>query len=79
MSDRIIQYAVDAIVSYLQSHPDSVDNIHGVHEWWIPWPGTPEPIIVTAKALEQLEQANLIERRRIGNTEIWQRPRPAKP
>ncbi len=78
MSERLVQFAVDAIVSYLQSHPDSVDTISGVHEWWILWPGTPESIIVTATALEQLEQAHLVERRRIGNTEIWRRARPAK-
>jgi hypothetical protein len=78
MSERLVQYAVDAIVSYLQSHPDSADTIYGVHEWWIGWPGPPEPIIVTAAALEHLERAHLVERRRIGNTDIWRRPRPAQ-
>jgi aryl-phospho-beta-D-glucosidase BglC (GH1 family) len=78
MNEHLVQFAVDAIMSYLQSYPDSADTIHGVHEWWIGWPGTPEHIAVTATALAKLEQAHLIERRRIGNTEIWRRPRPAQ-
>jgi hypothetical protein len=75
MDDNRVQFAVKAIQDYLTTHPESADTIEGVHQWWIQWPAIPESIATTATALTQLEHAALIERRRIGNREIWRLPR----
>jgi len=69
--ENLVQVAVDAIMSYLNSHPDSADTIEGIHEWWIEWPALPESILVTHMALIQIEQSGLLERRYISGREIW--------
>ncbi len=79
MNENLVQFAADAIEIYLNAHPDSADTIEGIHQWWILWPDHAPLMVVTAAALAQLEQANRIERRRIGNLEIWRLPRPAQP
>ena len=58
----------------LSGHPESADTVEGIHQWWIEWPGIAESISITSIALKQLEQTGQIERRSIGNQEIWRLP-----
>lgn len=74
MDENLIQFAVNSITDYLNAHPESADTVEGIHQWWIEWPGIAESISITSIALKQLEQTGQIERRRIGNQEIWRLP-----
>jgi hypothetical protein len=78
MEENLIQFAIDAITSYLTLHPGAADTIEGIHLWWIRWPNIPESILVTAAALEKLEQTGLIEHQSVGNRKIWRLPRATK-
>jgi hypothetical protein len=69
--ENLVRVTADAIISYLNSHPDSADTIEGIHEWWIEWPSLPESMLVTHMALIQLEQAGLLSRRNVSYREIW--------
>lgn len=74
MDESLIKFAMDAIEGYLQKYPDSADTVEGIHQWWIRWPNFPESISITLTALEHLEQAGTVERRKIGKRKIWRRP-----
>ncbi|WP_222846709.1 hypothetical protein [Chitinolyticbacter meiyuanensis] len=71
MDDALIDYVAQAICRYLQQRPASADTLEGVHAWWIEWPDLPEAPAVTLAALERLEQQGVVERRHIGNRELW--------
>ncbi|WP_338847069.1 hypothetical protein V8J88_25300 [Massilia sp. W12] len=74
--DATIQFVISAIELYLQRHPDSADTAEGIHQWWIEWPQQAESLHITLLALQELEKRGLICAQRIGNREIWRRPRP---
>ncbi|GAA5784792.1 hypothetical protein GCM10007860_17180 [Chitiniphilus shinanonensis] len=67
-----------AIRDYLRTRPDSADTVEGIHEWWIRWPGEPEPLAVTREALERLQAAGEVERRLIGKRELWRARRAGR-
>jgi hypothetical protein len=72
MTDEdLVRFAAAAILHYLQQHPDSADTAEGIHEWWIDWPGVPEPLLITCLALEQLGQENKIQQSGVANRRIW--------
>lgn len=77
MDEKLIQFAMTAIVLHLKSHPGSADTLEGVHQWWVVWPDIQESIFVTAEALHRLQEANLVEVRSVGERELWRLPREA--
>ncbi|HSC79330.1 MAG TPA: hypothetical protein VLC08_03160 [Chitinolyticbacter sp.] len=70
-AESLIDYAATAISDYLRQRPASADTLEGIHAWWIDWGGPPEAVSVTQAALERLEADGVIERRYIGNRELW--------
>ena len=75
MDDKLILATATAIQNYLDSRPDAADTVEGIHQWWIQWPGIPEPITVTMAALEHLEAIGFLERLQTGNRQFWRRRR----
>jgi hypothetical protein len=75
MDEKLIQFAKRAIIQHLRLHPHSADTLEGIHLWWITWPDIQESILVTAQALQQLQEENLIEMRAIGERELYRLPR----
>ncbi len=75
MDDKLIQFAKSAITQHLSLHPHSADTLEGIHHWWISWPDIQESILVTAQALQRLQEENLIEMRTIGERELYRLPR----
>ncbi len=73
--DQPVPFAISAILLWLDAHPHAADTIEGIHQWWIIWPSCPAAMAVTEAALLQLEQSQQIERLRLGNRDIWRRPR----
>ncbi len=73
--DRPVPFAKAAILQWLDNHPQAADTTEGIHQWWIAWPSCPAALAVTETALLQLEQARQIECVRLGNRDIWRRPR----
>ncbi len=71
MNDKHIEYAINAIQSFLAARPDSADTIEGIHNWWIDWGELPESIAITEQALQQLKEHGLMRSVVIGNREIW--------
>jgi hypothetical protein len=67
----LVQFAADAIFRYLQAHPASADTLEGIHEWWIEWPEIAESMLVTYAALEQLEQAGMLQRSNASPKAVW--------
>ena len=78
MDEKLLEFAVKAIIAHLHANPASADTAEGIHQWWIHWPTFPESIEVTFAALEQLEQSGFIEHLKVGNREIWRRPRTSE-
>lgn len=76
MDRGLIEFAKDAIRSFLAARPDAADTLDGIHRWWIDWPGPPESLVVTEIAVEQLQAEGAIEPLRIGNNVVWRRARP---
>ena len=79
MDDKSLLATAIAIQNYLSSRPDAADTVEGIHQWWIQWPGIPEPIAVTMAALEHLETIGFLERLQTGNRQFWRRRRDAGP
>lgn len=78
MDEQLIQFACDSIKNYLHTSPTSADTAIGIHQWWIQWNDLPESILITTIALRRLEESGLLERRVIGNQELWRlRRQPA--
>lgn len=73
MNDKQIEYAINAIQSFLAARPDSADTLEGIHNWWIDWGELPESIAITEQALYQLKERGLMRSVVIGNREIWRR------
>lgn len=59
--ERVVE-VVDAILRYLDRHPDAVDTVEGISKWWLPLDYCAERGLVQA-ALERLERQGLIHKR----------------
>jgi len=79
MDEQSIQFAMNAIILHLRQHPQSADTLEGIHLWWIAWPDIQESIMVTAEALQRLQEARLIEVRIVGERELWRLPGKSSP
>ena len=75
MDRGLIEFAKDAIRTFLAARPDAADTLDGIHRWWIDWPGLPESLVVTEIAVEQLHAEGAMEPLRIGNNVVWRRRR----
>lgn len=49
------------LLEYLQAHPDAMDTLTGIADWWLP-EGVHVGVERVAQALRTLEQRELIER-----------------
>jgi hypothetical protein len=60
--DEHLTEIVDAILRYLDSHPDAADTVEGIAKWWLPkaWCADARSVLV---ALERLEAQGLVHRR----------------
>ena len=55
----------DAILGYLDEHPNAMDTLTGIADWWLPRHRVHVVVERVAEALQALEARGLIER--IGN------------
>jgi hypothetical protein len=62
-SDR--EALCNAILGYLQEHPNAMDTLTGIVDWWLPHHPVHMLTERVAQALERLEARGLIER--VGN------------
>ncbi|GGX38651.1 hypothetical protein [Undibacterium squillarum] len=71
MDEYLIDFAMGEIRRFLQARPDSADTLEGIHRWWIRWPDIAESPIVTAAALQRLEEQGFLEQKKIGSRVLW--------
>ncbi len=62
MQPEQITEVVDAILRYLQSHPDAVDSAEGIAQWWLPEAWCVDVHTVQA-ALDRMRDQGLIRQR----------------
>jgi len=55
----------DAILGYLHEHPNAMDSLTGIADWWLPRHRVHVVVERVAEALQALEARGLIER--LGN------------
>ena len=60
--DEHLTETVDAILRYLDSHPDAADTEEGIAKWWLP-NALSVDICTVQLALSRLERQGLIHRR----------------
>ena len=59
-SDEVAQW----IVSYLARHPGAADTPRGIQRWWLAPEYGEAPLHVVVQALEQLEGAQVVAKRK---------------
>jgi hypothetical protein len=52
----------DELVGYLQAHPNAMDTLNGIADWWLPLHQVSIGVERVAHALRTLESRGLIER-----------------
>ena len=52
----------DELIGYLQEHPDAMDTLTGIADWWFPRHRVRVGVEKVAQALRSLEVRGLIER-----------------
>jgi hypothetical protein len=52
----------DELIDYLREHPDAMDTLTGIAEWWLPRHRLRVDVERLAQALRTLEQRELVER-----------------
>jgi len=71
MEEELILFVMGEIRNYLKARPDSADTLEGIHSWWIRWPDIAESPIITAAALQRLEEQGFLEQKKIGSRALW--------
>lgn len=61
--DEHLTEVVEAILRYLNNHPDAADTVEGIAKWWLPATWCIDPHTVAA-ALARLHAQGLVRRRR---------------
>lgn len=74
MDEALLLYAKGEIARYVAARPGCADTVEGVHQWWISWPGA-AAVAVTLAALQQLQCDGVVQGLRVGDRELWRRPR----
>ncbi|UQN05576.1 hypothetical protein [Deinococcus sp. QL22] len=75
MEEDLVRFASNEIINYVNAQPESADTVEDIHQWWIQWPGTPEPVAITLAALGQLERDGFMQMVPIANRNTWRRRR----
>jgi DNA-binding Lrp family transcriptional regulator len=52
----------DELLAYLREHPNAMDTLKGIAEWWLPRHRVRVEVERVAEALRRLEASGLIER-----------------
>jgi hypothetical protein len=52
----------DELLGYLREHPNAMDTLEGIADWWLPRHRVRTEVERVAQALRTLEQRELIER-----------------
>jgi hypothetical protein len=60
--EQDLTQVVDAILRYLDSHPDAADTVEGITKWWLPAAWCVD-IRTAQSALARLEKQGLVHRR----------------
>ena len=71
MNEQLVDFAVTHIRRRLESAPQSVDTVSGIHSFWIEWPEPVPSQATTLEALERLEANGLVERIALDTRELW--------
>ncbi|MFZ6731357.1 hypothetical protein ACO0LG_05520 [Undibacterium sp. Ji42W] len=75
MQERELEFARNAIRSYLQGRPDSADTAEGILQFWICWPDVVPSLSVVLTVLEGMRDACEVERGNVGGRTIWRAAR----
>ena len=69
----------EELLGYLREHPNAMDTLHGIADWWISRQRLREHVERIARALRTLESRELIER--VGSEErpLFKLRRPTDP
>jgi hypothetical protein len=66
LQDRLPEYddaaLAEAIVGYLEQHPQAMDSLDGIMDWWLPRHQIRTDTIRLARTLESLHERGIIER-----------------
>ncbi len=71
MDEERINFVMSAIRHFIAQHPESADTLEGIHQWWINWHDMEESPIITAAALQRLEEQGFLEQKKIGSRALW--------
>jgi Fe2+ or Zn2+ uptake regulation protein len=58
------------ILGYLENHPDAADTVEGIRQWWLMNRIAEYSHDRVQTALNQLQEARLVESRRLGNERL---------
>jgi hypothetical protein len=50
-----------AVIAYLKQHPQAMDTVSGIAEWWVPPGGAPIDLTEMRKVLEELTRRGVLE------------------
>jgi hypothetical protein len=67
--DRLAPIA-DAIERYLRAHPDAADTVEGIRLWWLRGNAADEAPERVRIALERLEAAGVVTRRKLPGGQV---------
>jgi len=59
---RPFQERCDAILQYLQNHPDAGDTVEGIAQWWLAQQDAGEDEVLVEQALNHLVKQGLVAR-----------------
>ena len=59
---RPFQERRDAILQYLQNHPDAGDTVEGIAQWWLAQQDVGESEVLVEQALNHLVKLGLLKR-----------------
>jgi hypothetical protein len=75
MQDQELEFARNAIRSYLQARPSSADTAEGIHQFWIRWPDVAPPLSLVLTVLEGMRDTGEVESINVGGRTIWRAAR----
>lgn len=51
-----------AVMDYLAEHPQAMDNVQGIAEWWVTWRQVQVEIEILRRVLQHLVDKDLLEK-----------------
>jgi hypothetical protein len=62
VSRELVRKALaSSVIAYLKQHPQAMDTVRGIAEWWVPPGGAPIDLTEMREVLEELRRRGVLE------------------